>query len=226
MPLAASSSSLGRAVGRHVARAEVVVDPVVGRRAVDDAEAAHPLAVELERHLAGMGAGVLRRRVLAEDDERHVVADRDLQRDREDRHVHRHRRRAEALERLDHERALDDGVDLEVDVVDAEADEVVEVRLAERRPGRRLPRDGQRAQAELEALDRLPRAVLAAADGQQAVVVGAARADAIDDLLNCAARASQSTSCCLAPWARQAEQTPSASNCRPGRVSGRTQERQ
>src|SRR5688500_11628857 len=84
--------------------------------------------------------------------------------------MHRYRRRPEALERLEHETRLDLRADLPIDVVDAKCNQIVEIGLADLRPGWRAPGNGQRRRGELEALDRLPGAVLAARYGNQAVI--------------------------------------------------------
>src|SRR4051812_27145986 len=149
---------------------ELVRHPVGGRGARSDTEPCEPPAVEHGAEIAIIGRAVLDRRVLAPDDEWDPKARRDREWDVEQRHVHRERRHPEALERGPRERPLDTRADAVVDVVDAERDEVVEVRAAELGATRRSPRNGQRNETVLEALHDLPRAVLAAADGDDAVV--------------------------------------------------------
>ena len=84
--------------------------------------------------------------------------------------MHGDRGRTEALERAQGERALDPRTDREVDVVDAELDQVVEVALAEIGSPRRSPGRGEDVQSVLESCYDLPGAVLAAADRHDAVI--------------------------------------------------------
>ena len=77
-------------------------------------------AVELMARLRGLRIAILDGGIFSPHHERNSEVRRDPQRHGENRQMHRNSRAAETLEGLDHEPRFDPGVDLPVNVIDAE----------------------------------------------------------------------------------------------------------
>ncbi len=99
-----------------------------------------PRAVELEASSLLVPPAIFERRILAPHYQRNAEFHGNLRGNGKNRHVHRHRGRAEAHQRIVHEFPLDLRIDLVVDVVHTERYEVIQIALPDVCASRRSSR--------------------------------------------------------------------------------------
>src|ERR1700736_3332649 len=149
---------------------QTFADPVFGRRTLRHAIVAQPRSIEPEAHMGHVRAAVFEGRVFTPDDERYLEARCDQKRNAEQRQVHGNRSRSGRFERPQHEAAFYVWINSVVDMIDAERHQVFEVLPADFGSARGSPGHGERTQPIFKTFDRLPSAVLPAADRNDAVV--------------------------------------------------------
>ena len=124
-------------------------DPVFCGSAVGDPVGPDPVLVETESLILLPGTAVFEGGVLAVDDEGNAQFDGQPERNGEDGHVHGDRRRTAVHQGTIGELPFHLGVDGIVDVIDAEADEVLEILSTEFGTTRRTPRHCEHVEPHL-----------------------------------------------------------------------------